>query len=71
MEVIFFWDLDEFQGMGKLAYTNSAGSRYNGLATVEPLAKTDDNMPFLVKSYPALIDSFEATSGIIRGNKTA
>ena len=71
MEVIFFWDLDEFQGMGKLAYTNSAGSRFNGLATVEPLAKTDDNMPFLVKSYPALIDSFEATCGLIRGYKTA
>ncbi len=71
MELIFFWDLDEYQGMGKLAYTNSAGSRYNGLATVEPLAKTDDNMPFLVKSYPALIDSFEATSGLLRGYKVA
>lgn len=71
MEVIFFWDLDEYQGMGKLAYTNSAGSRYEGLATVEPLAKTDDNQPFLVKSYPALIDSFEATSGLMRGYKTA
>lgn len=71
MEYIFFWDLDEFQGMGKLAYTNSAGSRFNGLVTVEPLAKTDDNQPFLVKSYPALIDAFEATSGILRGYKTA
>ena len=70
MEVIFFWDLDEFQGMGKLAYTNSAGSRYEGLATVEPLAKTDDNMPFLVKSYPALVDSFEATCALHRGFRT-
>lgn len=70
-EYIFFWDLDEFQGMGKLAYTNSAGSRFNGLVTVEPLAKTDDNQPFLVKSYPALIDAFEATSGILRGYRTA
>ena len=71
MESIFFWDLDEFQGMGKLAFTNSAGSRYEGLATVEPLAKTDDVMPFLIKSYPALIDSFESTSGLLRGLKTA
>lgn len=71
METIFFWDLDEYQGMGKLAYTNSAGSRYEGLATVEPLAKTDDNNPFLIKSYPALVDSFEATCGLMRGYKTA
>jgi hypothetical protein len=71
MEVIFFWDLDEFQGMGKLAFTNSAGSRYEGLATVKPLAETDDFVPFMIKSYPALIDSFEATCGLIRGYKTA
>lgn len=71
MEVIFFWDLDEFQGMGKLAFTNSAGSRYEGLATVKGLAETDDFKPFLIKSYPALIDSFEATSGLVRGYKTA
>lgn len=71
MEVVFLWDLDEYQGLGKLAYTNSAGSRYEGLATVEPLAKTDDNEPFLVKSYPALIDSFEATSAYHRGLRTA
>lgn len=71
MEVIFFWDLDEYQGMGKLAYTNSAGSRFKGLATVEPLAKTDDNSPFLVKSYPALVDAFEATCALHRGFRTA
>lgn len=70
MESIFFWDLDEYQGMGKLAYTNSAGSRYEGLVTVEPLAKTDDNQPFLIKSYPALIDSFEATCALHRGFRT-
>ena len=69
-EVIFFWDLDEFQGMGKVAYTNTAGSRFEGLATVEPLAKTDDNTPFLVKAYPALIDSFERTSALHRGLRT-
>lgn len=69
-EVIFLWDLDEFQGLGKLAYTNTAGSRFEGLATVEPLAKTDDNTPFLVKSYLALIDSFERTSALHRGLRT-
>lgn len=70
-ENIFFWDLDEFQGMGKLAYTNSAGSRFNGLVTMYPLAQTDDNLPFLVKTYAALIDSFEATCSIHRGLRVA
>jgi hypothetical protein len=68
-EVLFFWDLDEFQGLGKMAYTNSGGSRFRNLIGVEPLAKTDDNEPFLLKSYAALIPSFEATSGLIRGIK--
>ena len=66
-ESVFFWDLDEIQGLGKFAYTNSGGSRFNGLVTMEPLAKTDDNLPFLIKTYGTMIDSFEATSGIIRG----
>lgn len=71
MENVFFWDLDEYQGLGKYAYTNSAGSRFNGLVTLEPLAKTDDNLPFLVKTYAALIDSWEATSYQYRGLRTA
>ena len=70
-EYLFFWDLDEFQGMGKFAYTNTAGSRFNGLVTLEPLAKTDDNLPFLIKTYGSLIDSWEATNAIIRGLKVA
>jgi len=70
-EYIFFWDLDEFQGMGKFAYTNSAGSRFNGLITLEPLAKTDDNLPFLVKTYGSMIDSWEATSYVSRGMRVA
>ena len=65
-ESIFFWDLDEFQGIGRLAYTNTAGSRFNGLVSVEPLAKTDDEMPFLIKTYAALVPSFEATCGMVR-----
>ena len=70
MEAIFLWDLDESQGMGKLAFTNSAGSRMEGLVTVEQLARTDDNTPFLLKTYAALVDSFERTSALARGYKT-
>jgi hypothetical protein len=61
-ERIILWDLDEIQGLGKVAYTNAAGSRFNGLVSLEPLAKTDDNLPFLIKSYLTMIDSWEATS---------
>ncbi len=71
MEQVFFWDLDEYQGLGKLAYTNSAGSRFNGLVTTEPLAKTDDNLPFMVKTYAALVPAWEATSYVARGLRTA
>jgi len=69
-EVCFFWDLDEIQGLGKFAYTNAAGSRFNGLVTLEPLAKTDDNLPFMVKTYATMIDSWEATSYLYRGLRT-
>lgn len=71
MESVILWDLDEFQGMGKIAYTNDAGSRFRGLITPMELAQTDDNYPFLLKSYSGLIDSFEATSFLVRGFRTA
>jgi hypothetical protein len=61
-EKIYFIDLDKIQGLGKFAYTNSAGARFGGLVTMEPLAKTDDNNPFMIKTYGTLIDSWEATS---------
>lgn len=61
-ERVTLWDLDEFQGLGKMAYTNTAGDRFNGLVTVKPLAITDDDIPFLIKTYGALVPSFEATS---------
>lgn len=61
-EVVALIDLDEYQGMGKLPYTNTGGSRFGGLVTMQPLAQTDDNLPFLIKSYAALVDAFEATS---------
>ena len=70
-ETIWLIDLDRFQGMGELAYTNKAGDRFGGLVTIKPLAEVDDNTPFLIKSYPALIDAFEATSGVIRGVRVA
>ena len=71
MENVFLWDLDEIQGMGRFAYTNTEGSRFKGLATMEPLAKTDDNLPFMVKTYGTLIDAYEQTSFQARGLRVA
>jgi len=70
-ETVMLWDLDEFQGMGKFAYTNSAGSKFDGLVSIKPLAEVDDDLPFLVKTYGALIPSFEATSALVRGLRAA
>jgi hypothetical protein len=70
-ETVFLWDLDPHQGMGKIAYTNPDGSRLDGFASMLPLAKIDDTDDFLIKSYPALVDSFEATSAMHRGLRVA
>ncbi len=70
-ESIILWDLDPFQGIGKLPYTNTAGSKFNGLVTIKPLAETDDFIPFLIKSYLALCDAFEATCVMHRGLRIA
>jgi len=70
-EIVMLWDLDKYQGMGKLPYTNSAGSRFGGLVTIEELARTDDFLPFMIKSYAALCPAFEATSTIHRGLRVA
>lgn len=70
-ELIILWDLDKYQGLGKLAYTNSGGARFNGLVTMEPLARTDDDLPFLIKTYGLLVPAFEATCVMHRGLKTA
>lgn len=69
-EVIMLVDLDRIQGLGKFAYTNSGG-RANGVVSVEQLAKTDDYVPFLIKTYGAIVPSFEATSVISRGWRVA
>lgn len=65
-ENVWLIDLDEYQGLGKLPYTNTAGSRFGGLVTIAPLAIVDDNIPFLIKSYCALVPAFEGTSALSR-----
>lgn len=69
-ETVMLWDLDKYQGLGKVPYTNAGGDKFGGLVTMTPLAITDDNIPFMVKSYLALCDSFEATSYMVRGLRT-
>lgn len=70
-EVVYLWDLHPHQGLGKVPYTNKDGSRLDGIATILPLAKIDDTSDFLIKSYLAIADSFEATSAMIRGLRVA
>lgn len=70
-EQIILWDLDEYQGLGKFPYTNTGGSKFGGLVTIKPLAEVDDYQQFMVKTYGCLCPSFEATSVIHRGLKTA
>lgn len=70
-ETIILWDLDKYQGLGKFPYTNQGGSRFNGLVTMEMLARTDDNIPFLIKTYGGLCPSFDLTTVIHRGLRTA
>jgi len=70
-EIVVLWDLDPHQGLGKIAYTNDDGNRLDGIATIIPLAKIEDTDDFLIKSYLAMIDSFEATSGMHRGLRVA
>lgn len=70
-EPIILWDLDPFQGMGRYAFTNSAGSAFNGLITMKQLAETDDFLDFLIKTYGCLVPAAEFTSVMYRGLKTA
>lgn len=70
-ETVILWDLDKYQGLGKVPYTNSGGDRFQGLVTMVPLAVTDDNLPFLIRSYLALCPSFEGTSAMIRNLRVA
>jgi hypothetical protein len=70
-EDVLLWDLDKYQGLGKVVYTNQGGDKFQGLVTLEPLARDDDNIPFLIKSYLASIPSYEGTSAISKGWRTA
>jgi len=65
-ESVILWDLDKYQGLGKVPYTNAGGDRFQGLVTMMPLAITDDNLPFMIRSYLALCPSFESTSIMMR-----
>jgi hypothetical protein len=69
-EVVGLWDMDPIQGLGKLPYTNTGGANFGGLITTEELAKIDDWLNFLVKSYTALTPSFDGSSYWHRGLRT-
>ena len=66
-EVVGLIDLDEIQGLGKMVYSNSGGSDFNGLISKMDLYPIDDNFSFLIKSYAALVPSWESTSYWYRG----
>jgi hypothetical protein len=66
-EIIYFWDTDVAQGIGKLVYANTRGDQFNGLVTIKPLQEIEDYRWFLIKSYCALTPSFEGTSAWVRG----
>ena len=70
-ETILLWDLDKYQGLGKFPFTNQGGSRFNGVVTMEMLARTDDNIPFMIKTYGGLCPSFDLTTVIHRGLRVA
>lgn len=65
-EMIMLIDLDPVQGMGKMVYAND-GNRMNGLITIEPLAKTDANLPFLITTNATIVPAFPDTSLIAYG----
>lgn len=70
-EAIILWDLDKYQGLGKFAYTNDEGGRFDGLVTMHNLAITDAFIPFLIRTIGALVPSWEATSVMRRGVRVA
>ena len=70
-QTVVLWDFHPQQGLGKLPYTNTAGSAFEGLVTVEPIAPQDDYYQSLFKSYCALTPAFGLTSFVHRGLRTA
>lgn len=70
-ELIYLWDLDPIQGLGKFPYASTGGSAFGGLVTVQELYQIDDYLHFLIKTYGALAPSYEATSCWARGYRVA
>jgi hypothetical protein len=70
-EVLGLICVDPIQGMGDTPFANVNGDLFTGLVSMQPVAATDDNRPFLVKSYCAIAPAFEATSAWVRGLRTA
>jgi len=66
-EIIHLWDLDKYQGLGKIAHTNDLGTELEGFLGIEQLGKTRNASDFLLFTYMAMIDSYEATSAMYRG----
>lgn len=70
-EIIHLWDLDKYQGLGKIAHTNDLGTELEGFLGIEKLGKTRNAEDFLLFTYMAMIDSYEATSAMYRGVRTS
>lgn len=70
-EIIHLWDLDKYQGLGKIAHTNDLGTELEGFLGIEKLGRTRNVSDFLLFTYMAMIDSYEATSAMYRGVRTA
>lgn len=70
-EIIHLWDLDKYQGLGKVVHTNDLGTELEGFLGIEQLGKTRNASDFLLFTYMAMIDSYEATSAMYRGVRVA
>lgn len=69
-ETVWLIDFDKYQGLGKFPI-NNPGGREGGIISIEPLAKTDAFMQFLLYTHGAIAPSFEATSVLSRGWRVA
>jgi len=70
-EIIHLWDLDKYQGLGKIAHSNDLGTELEGFLGIEKLGRTRNATDFLLFTYMAMIDSYEATSAMYRGVRVA
>jgi hypothetical protein len=65
-EIVYLWCTDPAQGLGKFVYANTKGDNFNGMVTIKPLQEIEDYKWFLIKTYGALVPSYEATSAWVR-----